>query len=1107
MPRRPSLAALLLLLPAVATAGVPVSYQLPPDGPLPKTYRVTLAITDPTNADWIVSTFLSGEPRTVTAENKGRFTDAWDGLDDNRLPLPAGPYAVKGIYLPAEKWAIDGQYHALTLDYVAGAGDSWTPPKGEGHRSPPIFGYGFGLMQDVSVGPDGRAGFVAKYLENAFNPFLVDLTRPVGVDQVLAKFDSHGIGGGEAVACDGEYLFVAQHWDGVPSLYRANDKNVWGPTVFGWNMCKGYQFEKLTEIRSLAAWKREPDAARFLYVAHQNLFKAEGVIRTYDGNTAAPLGASAAVPELRAITLDRRDPGSRLYGLYQVSNAWTVGTIALAEGVPTGDWQPSFTVTGIASPADMEMDAGGRFYISDMKANRVYRLDATGAIVHTYGGSGVQQPGRYDPDVFMSPRHLAVWRDAQGNDRLLVVEAAGPGRVSEWRPDGTRIRQWFFLQPSVLFGYGADPTDPTALYAPANSPVTGKGFNRFRLDYATGAWTCDAVWPDIPHPLGYPQIRVRQGVKILAFAGRTAEGQPYCRLFRAVSNNWVFSAGLVRQANTANYRWWHDADGDGRPSPAEYAAATPATDLRLGQYGAVFTEDFALLAGDISLSDPWGGYATGRKYQIMRPTGFDAHGNPIYDGVYRDLFVDDVLEARAAGTATRLRGGNELWPPTIGSGEAAGSDADGYFHADSSGLPATRGYGEGGTSFGQFKLKRFAPDGQGGYRQVWRAGRKALTGWEANGRVFRALHVTAPAHGLVGVMDLQGLYHVYTDDGLFVETLIVAPHTLPQAQAGMYMQEQGSWTGQHFLNRDNNKVYLLMNRTALGVCEVKGWTPNAIQRIASLPARVTLTPRGTSPADPEAVLLRGGYGVAPVMRIPRAPTGGPALDGTATGWEACATPATITHGGTHTAKMQALHNDENLYLRWHVRQPQAVAPKPLGDPTRLFTAGAGHLTMSLYLQGDLDSAAPGAREGRPGDLRLCFALVQDGAVAKPMVLALMPLRARDDATNGVTYAGASGTTVLGRVALRPDIRLRHALDPDGLGFTLTAAIPRNGLLPWPALGGVVTTMNADATFDGATRAWWARTEPLPDTTRLDDDALAAAFFPGAWGQAWFDPAR
>src|SRR3954470_926033 len=74
-------------------AGVSVTYQLPTDGPLPKTYCVTLAIADSKNPDWIVSTFVAGQPRTVTTENQGKFTEKWDGLDENYMPVPPGDYA------------------------------------------------------------------------------------------------------------------------------------------------------------------------------------------------------------------------------------------------------------------------------------------------------------------------------------------------------------------------------------------------------------------------------------------------------------------------------------------------------------------------------------------------------------------------------------------------------------------------------------------------------------------------------------------------------------------------------------------------------------------------------------------------------------------------------------------------------------------------------------------------------------------------------------------------------------------------------------------------------------------------------------------------------
>src|SRR4051812_1532018 len=83
---------------ASPASGVAVSFQLPP-GQIGN-YLVTLAIVDAHDPDWIVSTFVAGARREVTAENQGKFTETWNGLDDNFMPVPPGEYAVKGIYMP-----------------------------------------------------------------------------------------------------------------------------------------------------------------------------------------------------------------------------------------------------------------------------------------------------------------------------------------------------------------------------------------------------------------------------------------------------------------------------------------------------------------------------------------------------------------------------------------------------------------------------------------------------------------------------------------------------------------------------------------------------------------------------------------------------------------------------------------------------------------------------------------------------------------------------------------------------------------------------------------------------------------------------------------------
>ena len=132
------------LLPAGSMAGdspigVPIRYQLPSDGTLPKTYRVTLAIIDPQNPAWIVSPFVAGQPRTVTAENRGQFTETWDGLDDNFMPLPPGTYGVKGIYMPATKWPVDNEYHTVVPRF-AGGPSCWLPTPDQWDQPAPFGG-------------------------------------------------------------------------------------------------------------------------------------------------------------------------------------------------------------------------------------------------------------------------------------------------------------------------------------------------------------------------------------------------------------------------------------------------------------------------------------------------------------------------------------------------------------------------------------------------------------------------------------------------------------------------------------------------------------------------------------------------------------------------------------------------------------------------------------------------------------------------------------------------------------------------------------------------------------------------------------------------------
>jgi hypothetical protein len=162
-----------------------ISYQLPADGPLPKTWRVTLAIVDPKNPDWIISQFARGVVRTVTAENQGRFTETWDGLDDNFMPAPLGRYAVKGIFMPADKWLVDNDFHSITPRFVTSA-SAWMPTPEQWTKPEPFGGDPVGQpLGAVSEAPNGLAVFYYVYLENGLNCPVLDLNKKIDYQQFI----------------------------------------------------------------------------------------------------------------------------------------------------------------------------------------------------------------------------------------------------------------------------------------------------------------------------------------------------------------------------------------------------------------------------------------------------------------------------------------------------------------------------------------------------------------------------------------------------------------------------------------------------------------------------------------------------------------------------------------------------------------------------------------------------------------------------------------------------------------------------------------------------------------------------------------------------------
>ena len=154
---------------------------------------MTLAIVDPKNPDWLISQFVrSGVVRTVTAENQGKFTETWDGLDDNFMPVPPGHYAVKGILMAADKWAVDNDFHSITPRFVTGA-SAWLPTPEQWNKPEPFGGDPVGQpLGAVAAAPGGLAVFDYVYLENGLNCPVLDLNKIIGYEQFIRAYNSGG---------------------------------------------------------------------------------------------------------------------------------------------------------------------------------------------------------------------------------------------------------------------------------------------------------------------------------------------------------------------------------------------------------------------------------------------------------------------------------------------------------------------------------------------------------------------------------------------------------------------------------------------------------------------------------------------------------------------------------------------------------------------------------------------------------------------------------------------------------------------------------------------------------------------------------------------------
>ncbi|WP_269523331.1 hypothetical protein [Coraliomargarita parva] len=1095
------LAALSLLAPQAGRAeatnqGIGISYALPVDGKFPRTYLVTLAITAPDNPDWIVSTFVAGQVRTVTAENQGQFTENWDGLDDNHMPVPPGDYGVKGIYTPAYYWEVDEEWHAITAKFAGGV-SPWLPdPENPEHWKQPLLFKGDPVgqpLRDVDVGPNGVAVFYYQYLENGLNAPMFDLNKPLGYEQFIDSFNSGGAAGGWSVATDGESVWAAGEEGGPRFIYRTDQK----PFGNGNGAYRKNVTINRGKVTSMDTWKDPASGQSYLYVAERGKFDIappKNRYHKYGKFTESTeefinditVYAGADGERLSRIKIEKPQSiivhEQQLYCLSDMDGRWILKQITLDHGLPLGEWETTFDLPKTITPCDMEIDSKGRFYFSDSEANKVYQLNAKGKILRTLGRLDAQEPGSYDPLSFMSPGKLATWVDSEGKDRLIITEYEGPNRVSEWAPDkGTLIQEYPSYQTKVNNGYAVDPADPNRIYLPTH----GNWLTAYHVDYDTHTWTVEAVWPDVhagQHGDIDKPVAIRANHDTLYIAGGR-KGIVY-RLDEK-ENRFYKSAGILREGRT--YKLWNDANGNGAIDESELRATNEVDGWILTYHGQRFIEDLSYLSPA----------QHGKSVWRLPVDHFDSHGNPVYTE-FQKVVTDPVFEAREAGKVSALYGGNEL-AETYSSDwmMADGSVEDGFYVHARGGKNFTANFGA------QYKITRYVPDGDGNYVMKWRVGRSNLMQPEHHkGDIIGGSRLFKPINGILTLIDQSrsGLY-LYTDDGMYLDT--VFPSEKINKEVGVYRQPGEFFAGSMFANETNGTIYYAAGKYTPFLYEMENWSleSNPVRALEALTKHIQL--KATQIADPLpiAVTLRGGAGKTNIA--PFAPAvGGAALDGSLLGWESVS-PVSYETGEDQGVEVRCLFDPEHLYLRWHVRTGGTFELKPTPPLERIFTHDQETDTVSFYIQGDENAAADSNADGRPGDVRMVFGLFEQDGQPTPVILGMYP-KLNYDRAETQTYRTPVGEVSFEHVGPIHEATLGAVLDADGKGYVIAAKIPRSAIpaIGQPFSGDFRTMVNFSANLGGHNKFWWANADGSANIETYDEPS-EARLYPGSWAPAKF----
>ncbi len=961
----------------------------------------------------------------MAPRHAGRRTDFWDGIDEGGRLAPPGEYRFRGLV----HRGIEPVYEAT---YGTPGVPPWDTADGTGawlsdHCAPRAVACGGNTLVLAAERAESGCAIIATDLDGR------------------KRWGDAGLAGIDKLAADDRYAYVfLRSWDVPPALARldlASGRYAPFDTSAGPRL----------KVPLAADGTPQPWVGGFAVTSNclaLSLTDTNGlsVVRFFDAHSAAKTG-DVRVPK----------PGCLAFDTAGVLHVWTDGQVAK---LVDGRLVPVITEALPEWANAMAVDANGRIFLSDPKAQQVRLYDRGGRFVNAIGKPGGRpRTGAWQPDGLLNPAALAV--DPRG--RVWVAEDdAAPKRISVWSPEGRLERD--FIGPTQYGGGGAnaDPDDKTRVF--------GSGCE-FKLDYrANRAQVVAALGPVAGQLLkarGREYVMSKEGALFL----RTGDA---LRRVAAMGNVCVKDLGSVAgiplpppPAGTHGYATiayvWSDRNDDGRAQADEVASGSQWSGWNAlqqpvgvaGYFGSCWLDDDFNLYG--FAGESYGAYG-GRKAMVTKTPlqGWSPGGAPRWD-----LARQQVLATPDASGC--------LYLPAEGRVVV--------------GAPLTCIRDDGAV------LWTYADNWSGVHGSHWAPlpdRDDVLIGTlGCIGKAGTALGTVFAMHSNMGRLYLMTL------DGLLVASVFqdcrLGGDSWPrEARPGAPLGRvtMGSeWFGGHFFRARDGRYYLIAGFTAYNLIRLDGF--ESLRAIRG--GKLTFTAEALAEAE-RLAQRRARRAAAPaVLTIPRVKAV-PAFDGRLGGFP---TNGCVTwSAGPYTVRAALALDAASLYLGYDVAgddNPMVNAGK---DVNQLFVTGD-----SVDLQLGTDAAADTNRTSAAvGDLRLLIS-VYDGKPVAVLYRWKTPGERRP-----VTFTCPWRSATVDRVEIVETARIN--LVRRGGGYVVEAAVPLEALGFTPQTGRRyridLGAVYSDAKGDNrAARVYWSN-KATGLVADVPGEILAT---PNQWGTA------